>query len=363
MHWQAVGMTGVERRALAGPARRDGVEHGGPAHVDHRPAVAARRRADGGRAAVPGSAEVDFRLVLTSPRRRARHTAELTGFADAEVTDDLAEWAYGDYEGLTTPQIRESVPGWTVWSHPSPGGETAAEVAARCDRVVARARDDGRPHPRLRARPLAAGAGGALARPAARGRPAAAARHRDHLGARVRARDAGRPPLERLTIPPLAQHGVTHVSARRLPPLRGACRRDRRRQLGLPRARSSSRRSGVRTRRRTTTSRPISVTPARSRRTSRGRSGPVGPSPTSHRSPPGGREPRATMTCVSGTSALDGPVDVIVVSEEPGTGLGARIAGRLDRPAGSTRATRSARDRRRSRCGSAASRSACGRCR
>ncbi|MDZ5623587.1 histidine phosphatase family protein [Nocardioides bizhenqiangii] len=88
-------------------------------------------------------AAVDFRLVLTSPRRRARHTAELSGFADAEVTEDLAEWAYGDYEGLTTPEIRATVPGWTVWSHPSPAGETAAEVAARLDRVVERAREGG----------------------------------------------------------------------------------------------------------------------------------------------------------------------------------------------------------------------------
>ncbi len=88
-------------------------------------------------------AEVEFRLVLTSPRQRAWHTAELAGFPDAEVTDDLAEWAYGDYEGLTTPQIRESVPGWTIWTHPSPGGETAAEVGARLDRVVARARAGG----------------------------------------------------------------------------------------------------------------------------------------------------------------------------------------------------------------------------
>lgn len=88
-------------------------------------------------------AEVDFRLVLTSPRRRARHTAELAGFADAEVTDDLAEWAYGDYEGLTTAQIREAVPGWTIWTGVSPGGETGAEVAARLDRVVARAREAG----------------------------------------------------------------------------------------------------------------------------------------------------------------------------------------------------------------------------
>ncbi|KAA1418774.1 histidine phosphatase family protein [Nocardioides humilatus] len=88
-------------------------------------------------------AGVDFELVLTSPRRRARRTAELAGFPDAEVTDDLAEWAYGDYEGLTTAQIRTSVPGWTVWSDPSPGGETGADVAARCDRVVARARAAG----------------------------------------------------------------------------------------------------------------------------------------------------------------------------------------------------------------------------
>ncbi len=88
-------------------------------------------------------AGTDFRLVLTSPRRRAWHTAELAGFADAEVTEDLAEWAYGDYEGMTTLQIRESVPGWTIWSHPAPGGETAADVSARLDRVVARAREGG----------------------------------------------------------------------------------------------------------------------------------------------------------------------------------------------------------------------------
>jgi len=48
------------------------------------------------------------------------------------------EWDYGDYEGITTAQIRASVPGWTVWSHPCPGGETAADVSARLDRVVAR---------------------------------------------------------------------------------------------------------------------------------------------------------------------------------------------------------------------------------
>ncbi len=90
-------------------------------------------------------ADADFELVLTSPRLRARHTAEMAGCPDAEVDDDLVEWAYGDYEGVTTEQIRETVPGWTVWSHPSPGGESADQVAARLDRVVARVRGvDGR---------------------------------------------------------------------------------------------------------------------------------------------------------------------------------------------------------------------------
>jgi broad specificity phosphatase PhoE len=83
-------------------------------------------------------AEVDFTLVLTSPRLRARRTAELAGFPDPEVDEDLVEWDYGDYEGVTTREIRTRVPGWTVWVQPVPGGETVAEVGTRLDRVVAR---------------------------------------------------------------------------------------------------------------------------------------------------------------------------------------------------------------------------------
>ena len=86
---------------------------------------------------------VEFDLVLTSPRARARHTADLAGFTEVEVDDDLTEWDYGDYEGLTTAKIRETVPGWTVWSDSSPGGETAEQVSRRMDRVVARVRDHG----------------------------------------------------------------------------------------------------------------------------------------------------------------------------------------------------------------------------
>jgi probable phosphoglycerate mutase len=80
----------------------------------------------------------DFGLVLTSPRVRARHTAELAGFPDVEIDEDLVEWGYGDYEGITSAEIRERVPGWTIWTHPTPGGEAATQVTTRLDRVVAR---------------------------------------------------------------------------------------------------------------------------------------------------------------------------------------------------------------------------------
>ena len=79
-------------------------------------------------------------LVLTSPRRRAQDTAALAGLRADRVDERLAEWDYGVYEGLTTPQIREQVPDWTVWTHPCPGGETADQVGARADAVLTDAR-------------------------------------------------------------------------------------------------------------------------------------------------------------------------------------------------------------------------------
>ena len=88
----------------------------------------------------------DFGLVLSSPRRRARDTAELAGFTcehEPQLDQDLAEWAYGEYEGRTSAEIHEEVPGWTIWSHPTPGGESADQVAERLDRVVQRVRDSG----------------------------------------------------------------------------------------------------------------------------------------------------------------------------------------------------------------------------
>jgi broad specificity phosphatase PhoE len=84
-------------------------------------------------------AAYDVALVLSSARRRALDTCTLAGFGDrAEIDDDLAEWDYGDYEGRTTAAIRSEVPGWTIFGEGAPGGESAAEVAARADRVIAR---------------------------------------------------------------------------------------------------------------------------------------------------------------------------------------------------------------------------------
>lgn len=75
--------------------------------------------------------------VITSPRSRAQETAKLAGLQPDAVDERLSEWDYGDCEGRTTPQIREDVPGWTVWTHPCPHGETAAQVGARADGLLA----------------------------------------------------------------------------------------------------------------------------------------------------------------------------------------------------------------------------------
>jgi broad specificity phosphatase PhoE len=78
-----------------------------------------------------------FALVLTSPSRRARETCELCGLGkDAVVCDDLHEWDYGDYEGLTSAEILAGRPGWSLWRDGCPGGESPDQVGARADRLV-----------------------------------------------------------------------------------------------------------------------------------------------------------------------------------------------------------------------------------
>lgn len=87
---------------------------------------------------------VDFGLVLTSPLHRARRTAELAGFPDAEREPLAREWDYGDYEGRTRAEIRREVPDWSPWTHPDmPNGERLDQVADRASRLVDRVRSSG----------------------------------------------------------------------------------------------------------------------------------------------------------------------------------------------------------------------------
>ena len=87
-----------------------------------------------------------FVAVVSSPRQRALRTAELAGLTVSTVDEDLVEWDYGDYEGLTTKEIREIRPDWDLWTQGCPGGESPERIAARLDRLLDRVRpllDDG----------------------------------------------------------------------------------------------------------------------------------------------------------------------------------------------------------------------------
>ena len=88
-------------------------------------------------------AQYKFTQVLCSPRLRARETAELAGFPRPEICEDLREFDYGDYEGLTKPQILARAPGWNIFRDGCPGGETLAQVAARAQNIAARVRAAG----------------------------------------------------------------------------------------------------------------------------------------------------------------------------------------------------------------------------
>ena len=92
------------------------------------------------RALGPVLSQQQFAAVFSSPLQRAQRTCELAGLGDQmQICDDIIEWNYGDYEGITTATIRETVPDWTVWSHGCPNGEDAPQVEARCTTAISRA--------------------------------------------------------------------------------------------------------------------------------------------------------------------------------------------------------------------------------
>jgi probable phosphoglycerate mutase len=113
-------------------------------HTSHTDLPLTEKGRERARALAGVLAERRFALVLCSPLLRARETCDLAGFGDVAIlSDDLREWDYGDYEGLTTPQIREVNPDWVLWRDGCPGGELPAEVGARADRAVERLRSAG----------------------------------------------------------------------------------------------------------------------------------------------------------------------------------------------------------------------------
>jgi broad specificity phosphatase PhoE len=87
---------------------------------------------------LPHIRDHEYDLVLSSPLQRARETCDCVGLADrAQLRDELREWDYGEYEGLTSPQIHAIDPEWVLWRDGCPGGESPQQVAARCDRLIA----------------------------------------------------------------------------------------------------------------------------------------------------------------------------------------------------------------------------------
>jgi broad specificity phosphatase PhoE len=94
---------------------------------------------DEARRLAPVLSGVQFSAVLCSPRQRARHTCELAGLGTSADTEaDVAEWDYGDYEGLRSAEIVKDHSGWNIFADGCPNGETPAQVAARADRLIAR---------------------------------------------------------------------------------------------------------------------------------------------------------------------------------------------------------------------------------
>lgn len=108
-------------------------------HTSHTDLPLTPEGVENAKAAGAKLSDESFGLVLCSPLARARETCRLAGFEDvAELCDDLHEWDYGDYEGLTTAQIHANRPDWWLWRDGCPGGESPGQVAERLDRVLAR---------------------------------------------------------------------------------------------------------------------------------------------------------------------------------------------------------------------------------
>ena len=147
-----------------------------------------RGREAASRLAAPVS-EWSFARVLCSPLQRARETCELCGLSERAERDELLEeWDYGDYEGLTSAEIDQRRPGWSLWRDGCPGGEQPGDVGARADRVLAASLAGPSPVAVFSHGHFLRVLGRALDRAGARGRRAPRPLPRVALGARLRAR-------------------------------------------------------------------------------------------------------------------------------------------------------------------------------
>ncbi|WP_433076427.1 histidine phosphatase family protein [Dactylosporangium sp. CA-052675] len=95
---------------------------------------------DGARSLARALANRAFVAVVSSPRHRARRTAELAGLIVTEIDNDIAEWDYGTYEGRTSAEIRAEAPDWDLWRDGCPEGESPQQVTIRMDRFIAKLR-------------------------------------------------------------------------------------------------------------------------------------------------------------------------------------------------------------------------------
>jgi probable phosphoglycerate mutase len=128
------------------PLRLYLIRHGGTEwslsgqHTGRSDLALTTRGQDEARTLEPVLRTIQFMRVLTSPARRAQETCALAGLGgSAEIEPDLAEWDYGEYEGRTSPDIRQERPGWEVFRDGCPGGESVEAVSMRADRLITRA--------------------------------------------------------------------------------------------------------------------------------------------------------------------------------------------------------------------------------
>ena len=110
-------------------------------HTGHTDIPLTARGEEMAQGLAPMLAAMPISHIFTSPRQRARRTCALAANGRMSVIEpDLAEWDYGQYEGLTTAQIRKTTPGWNIFRDGCPGGETLPQIVARADRLLDRLR-------------------------------------------------------------------------------------------------------------------------------------------------------------------------------------------------------------------------------